>query len=362
LALPNFGQGEPTSNASQASIKTDSQTGSQLDSPDGLDSFCPQPQPHLRLACRDSLANLLQQFQTPVSKKAGDTPNQTSASVQTSVTDSNLNTQGRPPVGKDTLVDALRENHHREMSASNADSEVGDEESEEEKVQRSRLAGYGVQFASEWNMGGDSKELALALFVAAGVITVGAFVIYMPKLIYDLVQNENKHPIIHKMTGTYAYTQNDWDGGGTFSTSPELHTHLAGLKYSVAIQKPSAAIGLTIEGGYLRSRLLGLADWEPAWDFEGSYWLAGPNVEFFPRSPVGLGFEFLNGSSTSPDIGWISKAQTALRWRATPHWTYSPYIGALFYEMRFWDGYVFRRGNLNRDLTLLGGLEAAYSF
>jgi hypothetical protein len=261
----------------------------------------------------------------------------------------------REAMRRDSIVKDLG----REARGEDEPEEEGENDPEEE-FRKERAAGYAAQFLVDLSENGSSsKEWATVIYVAAGVIVVGACILYIPKLIYDVAVNKEKHPVFQEFGARYAYSGSSWNGGGE---PLYRHTHLAGARYTVGVAKPVLGLGLTTEGGYLRSDLEDLADPDRAFSFSGAYFLAGPTLRFAPKSPVGLGIDFLNGAGTGEAFGWISQGRFFLQARVHERLIMGVHIGALFYDLRFLDGLIYRRGNLNRDLTLLGGIETGFRF
>ncbi len=214
-------------------------------------------------------------------------------------------------------------------------------------------------FPDDRNTIGNTKDLALVVFVAAGVIVIGATVIYLPKLAYDLAKNEDDLPIYHEFTLHYGYSGAHWNAGG-----PPVYrkTQTASGRFTLGARRDYLGVGLTAEVGYLDIRLSEVPN-EPGRTFyrNGPFGMMGPSIELGGEK-VYTGVDFLNGVDFIGGAGWISEGRFSLNWRVNDRLLLGAYVGALFYDLKFFDGLVWREGAFNRDLSLLGGLETGVAF
>ncbi len=237
------------------------------------------------------------------------------------------------------------------------DSAAGDPETE---ARDERAVGYAARFVADVSANAsDAKEWAAAVFIAAGVVVVGAVVLYFPKLLYDYMTDRESFSLYREAALRYTYTGSSWTGGG----SPLYRdTHLASGRLTWGIRRPALGMGLTVEGGYLSARLEEIAT-QPgrAFGVGGAFALLGPSLRF-GGDRYALGVDFLNGASWVQGTGWITEGRFSFQARTGKRFLLGAYVGALFYDLRFFDGLVWRRGSFNRDLSLLMGLESGLAF
>lgn len=206
----------------------------------------------------------------------------------------------------------------------------------------------------------DGHDWAAIIYVVVGVVVVGAFIVYAAQTLIELSLNQEHHPVFQEAGLRLSYSGHSWrDGAGA-----DLYrdAYLAGIRYGIGFDRPGADIGLAIEGGYLDIRLSPSDGVGDAFDFRGGYLIAGPLLRFGSFDPVCFSLEFLNGTSTHASIGWISKARMALQARFGRHEVAGVNLGAVFYDLAFLDGLAWRRGDFNRDLSLIGGLDFGWEF
>jgi hypothetical protein len=206
----------------------------------------------------------------------------------------------------------------------------------------------------------DGHDWAAVIYVVVGVVVVGAFIIYGAETLAELILDQGQYPLFQEAGLRLSYSGHPWrDGAGA-----DLYrdAYLAGLRYAIGFDRPGADVGLAVEGGYIDIRLRPLEGPGDAFDFRGGYLVAGPLLRFGSFDPACFSLEFLNGTSTHPSIGWISKARMALRFRMGKHESIGGDLGAVFYDLSFLDGLALRRGDLNRDLSLIGGFDFGWEF
>lgn len=208
--------------------------------------------------------------------------------------------------------------------------------------------------------GMDGHDWAALIYVVIGVVVVGAFIIYAAQTLVELAVNADGAPLFQEAGLRLSYSGRSWrDGAGA-----DLYrdAYLAGIRYAVGFDRPGPDVGLAVEGGYIDIRLTPLDGPGDAFDFRGGYLVAGPLLRFGSFDPLGFSMEFLNGTSTHASIGWISKARMALQYRMGKHEVIGADLGAVFYDLSFLDGLALRRGDFNRDLSLIGGLDFGWVF
>ena len=228
---------------------------------------------------------------------------------------------------------------------------------------KERVNGLASNFAVDassgnWDMGGD--KWAAVIYVVVGVVVVGAFVIYGIQAVYELMTNQNDRPVFKEFSLRYSYSGRRWDDGG-----PNLYrnANLIGLHYGTGLDHGGWGVGLALEGGYIDLSLRGINDPASAFFFKGGYFVAGPLVRFGDNKPLSFTLEFLNGTSDQPSIGWISKSRMTLEGRPGPSGLLiGAHVGAVFYDLQFFDGLAQRSGNFNRDLSMISGLDMGWEF
>jgi hypothetical protein len=256
---------------------------------------------------------------------------------------------------------ARRDSLLREQSALARNGGIPDEKAADENtVADERTRHYFLNFVGDWGMHGlGGKDLAEAVYVVAAIVAVGGTLIYLPVVVYKLIRNQEKDPVHHELGASYLYSGTNWQGGGE---PLYRNTHMPGLRYTALIAHPVVGLGLTLEGGYLAPDFEGSLQVTDQIDLHGAYGLIGPILRFWPRNRVTLAFEFLNGTSTSPSVGWVTKARINAQMKFGPHAFVGLNMGSLFYDLHFFDGTVWRQGAFNRDLALTLGFEAGYAF
>lgn len=291
--------------------------------------------------CRDSLARLRQAQALPAKPQA---PKGRAKPLASGPADS---------VG----MDSLRIARLREI---NAEFDPG-EEADGSAVDRERTRGYFGQFFLDLHDGNWKwdDDWAMVIYVVVGVIVVGAFILYVPKVLYDLATNGEKLPVFKEVGLRYSYSGQRWEDGG-----PALYrnANLFGARFTLGLDRGSLGIGVTAEGGYIDLALRGVDDPSRVFDFQGGYAVAGPMVRFGDNRPFSLNLEFLNGTSSHRSIGWISKSRMTVQACMESGALLGVHLGAVFYDLDFLDGLVLRSGNFNRDLSLVMGVEAGWAF
>jgi hypothetical protein len=234
------------------------------------------------------------------------------------------------------------------------------EASDESAAAEGRASHYFLNFVGDWSMSGlGGKDLAEAVYVVAAIVAVGGTLIYLPVVVYKLVRNQEKDPIHQELGLSYLYSGTNWQGGGE---PLYRNTHMPGLRYTALIAHPVVGLGLTVEGGYLAPNFEGSLQVTDQIDLHGAYGLIGPMLRFWPQNAVTLAFEFLNGTSTSSSVGWVTKARINAQMKLGRHAFVGLNMGSLFYDLHFFDATVWRQGAFNRDLALTLGFEAGYAF
>jgi hypothetical protein len=234
---------------------------------------------------------------------------------------------------------------------------------EEEDAEAAEHAGWFVNLFSDLRGGGSwgGDEWAAVIYVVIGVVVVGAFVIYGVQTLAELALNKDDAPLFVETGLRLSYSGKafgDPNGNG------ELYrdAYLAGLRFAIGFDRPGMGIGLAAEGGYIDVFLRSLSDPTRTFDFKGGYLVAGPMVRFGHNDPWSMSLEFLNGTSNHASIGWISKSRMAVQYKVAEHLLLGGQLGAVFYDLNFFDGLGLREGNFNRDLSLVYGLETGWEF
>jgi hypothetical protein len=209
--------------------------------------------------------------------------------------------------------------------------------------------------------GWDSDDWAAVIYVVIGVVVVGAFVIYGVQMLGEMAMNQEGYPLFMEAGARLSYSGKsieDQQGVG------ELYrdAYLAGLRFAIGLDRPGMGIGLTAEGGYIDVFLRSASDPARTFDFKGGYLVAGPMIRFGDNDPWSFSLEFLNGTSTHESIGWISKSRMTLQAKVSEHLLVGGHLGAVFYDLHFFDGLGLREGNFNRDLSLVWGLDTGWEF
>jgi hypothetical protein len=226
--------------------------------------------------------------------------------------------------------------------------------------------GWFANLFLDWREGGgkgvglDAHDWAAIIYVVVGVVVVGAFIVYAAQTLVELAFNQEHYPLFQEAGLRLSYSGHSWrDGAGA-----DLYrdAYLAGIRYGIGFDRPGADIGVAVEGGYLDIHLSPADGVGDAFDFRGGYLVAGPLLRFGSFDPLCFSLEFLNGTSTHANIGWISKARMALQARFGRHEVMGVNLGAVFYDLAFLDGLGWRQGDFNRDLSLIGGLDFGWEF
>ncbi len=233
-------------------------------------------------------------------------------------------------------------------------------------VDQDEAKGWFVNLFADIRGGGsksgglDAHGWAVLFFVVIGFVVVGAFLVYGVETLAEMALNRDHYPIFQEAGLRLSYSGEAWqDGAGA-----DLYrdAYLAGLRYALGFDRPGADVGLAFEGGYIDIHLRPAEGPGNAFDFRGAYLVAGPILRFGSYDPACFSLEFLNGTSNHPSIGWISKARMSLQFRMGRHQVIGADLGAVFYDLDFLDGLAWRSGNLNRDLSLIGGLDFGWEF
>jgi hypothetical protein len=241
--------------------------------------------------------------------------------------------------------------------------EGGEEGWDEDEVRKERTRGYIGGFfydASRSDLDLDSDDWAAFLFVFIGIIAVGAFLLFGLKAVWDLVVNKDGSPVIKEAGLRYSYSglaMRAHDGAPLYRDA-----HLLGARFAIGVDKGLMAVGIAAEGGSINLGVSRLDRAAPVVDVHGGYLVAGPMVRFGDYRPLALSFEFLNGTSDHRSIGLISKSRMALQGKVGGGLIVGAHLGAVFYDLRIADGLVFRRGDLNRDLSLMAGADIGWDF
>jgi hypothetical protein len=206
----------------------------------------------------------------------------------------------------------------------------------------------------------DAHDWAVLFFVVIGFVVVGAFIIYGVETLAEMAVNKDHYPLFQEAGLRLSYSGEAWQDG--VGAALYRDAYLAGLRYAIGFDRPGADIGLAFDGGYIDIHLRPAEAPGNAFDFRGAYFVAGPILRFGGFDPACFSLEFLNGTSNHPSIGWISKARMSLQFRIGRHQAIGADLGAVFYDLSFLDGLAWRRGNLNRDLSLIGGLDFGWEF
>jgi hypothetical protein len=247
-----------------------------------------------------------------------------------------------------------------------ADPDDADDLRTSRGVDEEEAKGWFVQFVADVSGDGggggwDGDKLAAVIYVVVGVVVVGAFLVYGLQTLAELAANTEHYPLFQEAGLRLSYSGKALDDP---SGSAQLYrdAYLAGLRYAIGFDRPGMDLGLTVEGGYIDVRLRDLDDVARSFDFRGGYLVAGPMLRFGDHDPLSFSLEFLNGTSDHPSIGWISKTRMTLQARAGRHAVIGAHLGAVFYDLEFLDGLAWRRGDFNRDLSLISGLDFGFEF
>lgn len=301
---------------------------------------CPQPDSLLRRRCLDSL---------------------TRASGPRALRELAAARDSAPGGGPRSGGGADPEARKARASLAEADGEAA---ADAEDIQAQRNRGYFSQFFVDLGRGGDwdwdLDEWAVVIYVVVGVVVVGAFVLWGAKALYDLAVNRDDSPVFKEAALQFSYTGRTLrygDGATLFRDA-----WLMGGRFAFGVEKPVVSFGLALEGGAIDLSVRAPDTDREIVDVQGGYLVGGPLVRFGRYRPLAFTLEFLNGTSSHASIGWISKSRMTLASRTRAGLTYGAHLGAVFYDLRFSDGLVYRRGDFNRDLSVLFGLDAGWSF
>jgi hypothetical protein len=236
------------------------------------------------------------------------------------------------------------------------------------RVDDAEAKGWFVNFFADWthkgsgDSGGDGLsggDWAAIIFVAVGVVVVGAFVIYGVQTVLELATNQENYPLFQELGLRLSYSGKEFQDP---QSGPDLYrdAYLTGLRYAIGFERPGMGMGLSVEGGYLDVKLRGISDPSRSFDFSGGYLVAGPLLRFGRNDPLSFSLEFLNGTATHASVGWISKSRMTLQAKVGAHMLLGAHLGAVFYDLDFLDGLGWRQGDFNRDLSLVSGLDVGW--
>lgn len=243
------------------------------------------------------------------------------------------------------------------------DTDLRDQKQADERETQS----WFVNLVADFNDGGSGgggwggDELAAVIYVVVGVVVVGAFLIYGIQTLVELAANTEDYPMFQDAGLRLSYSGKALQNQ---SGSADLYrdAYLAGLRYAVGFDRPGMDLGLAFEGGYIDVWLSPLHGQGRNLDFKGGYLVAGPMLRFGDYDPLCFTLEFLNGTSGHASIGWISKSRMTLSAKMGRHATFGGHLGAVFYDLEFLDGLGWRRGDFNRDLSLMSGIDVGWQF
>ena len=273
-----------------------------------------------------------------------------------------------PPERRSACVDSLRRLHDQERLRSSIrdthDSDMHEAGARADHTEtRERARGYFSNFLLDsngnWDM--DGKEWAAVLYVVVGVVVVGAFIVYGAEALVELATNQDDDPVFREIGLRYSYSGRQWSDGG-----PPLYrdANLIGLRFGIGLDRGAGmGLGVAVEGGYIDLSLRAVDDPTKVFDFQGGYLVAGPMLRFGRNDPLSLTLEFLNGASDHASIGWISKSRMTVQGKVgKTGLLVGAHIGAVFYDLSFYDGLAQRQGNFNRDLSLVIGADTGWEF
>jgi hypothetical protein len=220
---------------------------------------------------------------------------------------------------------------------------------------------YMAEFVSDIaETGDDLDELAIIIYVAVGIIVVGAFIVTGAKVIYELIFEKKSFPIWRELgvSGIISgNTINDEE-----SSSNLQGTDLASVHFSLGLQKKRLGIGISVEGGYASLRVRKNLKPDELFDANGFFFLFGPVMQFGNKEPFYLHLEFLNGTSSQTSIKWISKATVSARTKVSQNVFLGLQVGALYVRLSQLDGLLIKSWEINDEFSLLLGLEGGYGF
>ena len=231
-------------------------------------------------------------------------------------------------------------------------------------VQAARNQGYLANFVADMGKAGsgdwDVGDWAVVIYVVVGVIVVGAFVFGGAKALYDLAVNEERVPGLQGGRAALLLFRPLPARPGRVGPVPGRLSHGGALRVRRREALPVPGPG---PGGRIHRPVGARPGDQPGnRGRAGGYLVGGPLVRFGRYRPLAFTLEFLNGTSNHSSIGWISKSRMTLAAKTRGGFLYGAHLGAVFYDLRFTDGLVLRRGDINRDLSLLMGLDAGWAF
>ena len=195
----------------------------------------------------------------------------------------------------------------------------------------------------DMDMSADSEELAVIIFIVAGVVVVGAALLYLPAFAYQAATHREGYPLDGRLEGRAS-----WLAGGDRSGG------LYGAEFILGFRDRYTHFGLGIEGGYLdlAARVEGLG--EPV-DLSGGYIMAGPSWRYYPDpgpNAACLYAEVLAGTAGHEEVGLLSAARLGVGWGWGPYLRMGLHVGGLYAERKEVEGELADDGNFN---LLLGG-------
>ena len=210
------------------------------------------------------------------------------------------------------------------------------------------------------NTNADLDELAVVIFVAVGIVVVGAFIITAGKVIYDIIFKRKYFPLWREI-GLSGMISGETINRNKSSTYLE-ETDFLSILFGLGLEKELLGIGVRAELGYIHLRIENELDPKEFFNAKGFYFLFGPIMRFGDKKPFSLNLEFLNGTSNDTSIGWLSKAMISGRIKTRRHLYYGLQIGAIYMKLSQLDGLLIKNREINREFNLLMGIETGYEF
>lgn len=194
-----------------------------------------------------------------------------------------------------------------------------------------------------------TDDLAVILYVLAGVVVIAAAFIYGGVIIYELITGRHEYRYWRDLTVSGWYFGGAGRKGG-----------MVGGRAGLGLIGEFNRVGLILEAGYLDGRFR-FRDDVGSLSVSGLYGLLGPSVQWpltDGPNPVSLDFELLTGYSTANQVGLMSRAMAGFSRGWGPTWRTGLMAGSTYAKIRETEGPLTTKSDFN--LTIGGWLGARF--
>lgn len=196
---------------------------------------------------------------------------------------------------------------------------------------------------------GDTRELAVVVFVVVGVVVVAALVVYGGVYLVNMATGSGDYDYWYEVQSRAGWLAGSGDSGGLY-----------GARLAVGFEDGGVQVGLGAEVGHLNVKAELESDAPPV-ELEGVYWLVGPVL----RWPFGGGAstsdafaELLGGSTEDDESRFLSVARAGVNLGLGERISLGVSIGSLYTDLKASEGPA-REGD-NFALLLGAGLGVGF--